>query len=157
MTLPCNFRQIGDIAKRLAHSSPYSGFHVWSNPYAEVDLLTIRILRSLRSGRTVMYSPLSGFALRSAYPHNQQFDCHNPMNEAQKIRFHTVVLVTQPTMPTSTTIATKSTDVTKTRMVIAIARNNNTEENGKCSRKLNWASATSCWTVFTNSIAQYGS
>ncbi|VFZ91960.1 Uncharacterised protein [Klebsiella pneumoniae] len=67
-----------------------------------------------------------------------------PMSEAQNIRCQTGVLATPPEASVSTTIAPESADVTKKTMTIAIAINDSTEENGKCSRKLNRASATSC-------------
>ncbi|SLY07849.1 Uncharacterised protein [Klebsiella pneumoniae] len=67
-----------------------------------------------------------------------------PMSEAQNIRCQTGVFATPPDARVSTTIAPESADVTKKTMTIAIAMNDSTEENGKCSRKLNRASATSC-------------
>ncbi len=67
-----------------------------------------------------------------------------PMSEAQNIRCQTGVFATPPVARVSTTIAPESADVTKKTMTIAIAMNDSTEENGKCSRKLNRASATSC-------------
>lgn len=57
-----------------------------------------------------------------------------PMSEAQNIRCQTGVFATPPVARVSTTIAPESADVTKKTMTIAIAMNDSTEENGKCSR-----------------------
>lgn len=57
-----------------------------------------------------------------------------PMSEAQNIRCQTGVFATPPDARVSTTIAPESADVTKKTITIAIAMNDSTEENGKCSR-----------------------
>lgn len=58
------------------------------------------------------------------------------MSDAQKIRCQTGVFATPPDARVSTTIAPESADVTKKTMTIAIAMNDSTEENGKCSGEI---------------------
>ena len=91
-----------------------------------------------------MHSLLSLFAAHLALRQGEGAIATMPMSEAQNIRCQTGVFATPPVARVSTTIAPESADVTKKTMTIAIAMNDSTEENGKCSRKLNRASATSC-------------
>ncbi|SVK54730.1 Uncharacterised protein [Acinetobacter baumannii] len=78
-----------------------------------------------------------------------------PISDAQKMRCHTGVLLEPPEARVSTTMAPESADVTKKTITIAMAINESTLENGKCSRKLNNAKATSCCTVAARSVAPF--
>ncbi|MOA09827.1 hypothetical protein D3C78_1296820 [compost metagenome] len=76
-----------------------------------------------------------------------------PIMPAQKIRCQTGVWSVPPEARVSTTIAPESAEVTKNTTTMAIAINDKILENGKCSRKLNSASATSFCTVLARSRA----
>lgn len=115
----------------------------FNSPYMDISKITEK---GNALAIVTVCSALSPPARRSAI-------ATTPMSDAQKIRCQTGVFATPPDARVSTTIAPESADVTKKTMTIAIAINDSTEENGKCSVKLNKASETSCWTVLARSVA----